>query len=160
MIGGTGNDSYIVNRPSVIEIDEDENGGRDTVWTSLGSFSLDAIRHVERLRGTSDGGQTLTGNDASNVITGGNGDDTLVGKDGNDILRGGFGSDNLVGGSNTDRASYTWALSGVTAALDGSLEGTGQAQGDTYDSIEDLTGSAYGDDTLVGNNANNKLFGW
>ena len=100
-------------------------------------------------------------------LTGGSGDDTLIGDDnanrldgglGNDLLIGGAGADAFVGGSGTDTASYANASAGVVANLAAPAGNTGDAQGDTYNTIENLTGSAYAD-TLTGNTAANVLTG-
>ena len=45
---------------------------------------------------------SITGNQAANVLNGGSGNDTLNGDLGNDILNGGFGNDNLIGGLGID----------------------------------------------------------
>ena len=84
--------------------------------------------------------------------------DLLQGGNGNDKLIGGLGGDALDGGGGIDTASYQYATAGVVANL---YEGDGfggEAAGDTYTSIENLLGSAYGD-TLVGNGIANVLTG-
>ena len=57
-----------------------------------------------------------------------------------------------------DTASYAASAAAVSVSLlDGTATG-GDAQGDTLDSVEGLTGSAH-DDTLIGNAGNNVLEG-
>lgn len=84
----------------------------------------------------------LTGND---TLYGYAGNDTLEGGDGNDVLIGGTGADRLLGGNGTDTASYAGAKAGVVASLANVSVNTGDAKGDTYSSIENLTGSSYAD---------------
>src|SRR6185503_10846606 len=83
-------------------------------------------------------------------LTGGAGNDTLVGDGnanrlngglGNDLLIGGGGADAFVGGDGTDTVSYANATTGVTASLATPASNTGDALGDTYNTIENLTGS-------------------
>lgn len=77
--------------------------------------------------------------------------DKLTGNSSNNILEGGAGADALNGGGGIDLASYANASAGVTASLANRTINTGDAFGDTYNSIEGLIGSAY-DDTLIGRN--------
>jgi serralysin len=84
--------------------------------------------------------------------------DTLTGNGSANVLEGGAGGDRLVGGSGRDTASYSGALSGVKADLNTGAGYTGDAFGDTFSSIENLTGSAYADQ-LFGNGSENVLIG-
>ena len=121
----------------------------------------------------------------ANIITGTAGDDTLTGTaaadtldglGGNDVLIGGAGADTLIGGSGADTASYANAPAAVIANMTTPGSNTGHAAGDTYNGIENLTGSAFNDtltgdanantleggagtDTLVGNDGNDILIG-
>ncbi|RBW57120.1 hypothetical protein DS909_08370, partial [Phaeobacter gallaeciensis] len=85
------------------------------------------------------------------------GNDFLSGSAGNDTLIGGTGADVLSGGAGIDTASYATSTTGLTVSLDGTGN-TGDALGDTFDSIENLNGSDY-DDILVGNSLANALEG-
>jgi Ca2+-binding RTX toxin-like protein len=86
------------------------------------------------------------------------GNDTLFGGDGNDTLLGRAGGDVLNGGNGADTASYAGALAGVTASLFNAAINTGDAAGDSYISVERLTGSSF-DDILHGNDVRNILIG-
>ena len=102
-------------------------------------------------------GDVLVGDGGGNVLTGDLGDDGLIGQGGNDTLIGGLGGDDLIGGSGTDTATYAGALTGVAASLAGG--GTiGEAAGDTFEDVENLTGSNFAD-TLTGDDAANTLDG-
>jgi serralysin len=122
-----------------------------------GSFVLSAISNEAVQKGTS-GADSIRGGDNATKIYGLAGNDTLNGAGGNDVLVGGTGADKLVGGSGTDAASYKSATSAVNASLYKPSTNTGEAKGDTYSSIENLTGSAYSD-RLEGNSVANRLLG-
>ena len=79
MIGGLGNDVYVVGSASDTVI-EAADEGIDTVRTTLASYSLAALVNVENLTGTAQTGQTLIGNSLDNIIiAGGFANDTLDG---------------------------------------------------------------------------------
>ncbi|MCB1492054.1 MAG: hypothetical protein KDJ77_09695, partial [Rhodobiaceae bacterium] len=79
-----------------------------------------------------------------------------AGGDGPDTLVGGPGADMMDGGAGYDTAGYELSSAGVTVALDGSVSSGGDAEGDTLVNIENINGSAFGDN-LTGNAAINKL---
>jgi Ca2+-binding RTX toxin-like protein len=93
-------------------------------------------------------------------LTGSAYNDELIGNAGNNVLTGGAGNDTLNGGLGSDTASYSGATSGVTVNLDiTTAQAVGGGQGsDTLASVENLTGSSYGD-TLTGNSGANILTG-
>ncbi|HEU0154466.1 MAG TPA: calcium-binding protein [Stellaceae bacterium] len=97
----------------------------------------------------------LAGDD---TVTGTVGSDQLLGFDGNDTLIGGPGADVLDGDAGSNTASYATAATGVVADLDNNAFGTGDARGDIYLGIQNLTGSAF-DDILYGNHGDNRLSG-
>ena len=101
---------------------------------------------------------TLHGTDADDTLSGGFGPDRLEGGNGNDLLDGGEGADKLIGGAGTDTASYASGKSGVTADLGNATSNTGDAAGDTYSQVENLSGSASGD-ILRGNGGVNAVSG-
>ncbi|MCJ8052497.1 pre-peptidase C-terminal domain-containing protein [Shinella curvata] len=122
-----------------------------------GKFVLSAVSDAPVLKGTS-ASETLTGGDTATKIYGYAGNDTLYGADGNDILIGGTGADRLYGGSGSDTASYAGAKASITASLTKPSINTGDAKGDRYSSIENLTGSSHAD-KLTGNTKANSLDG-
>jgi predicted extracellular nuclease len=105
-----------------------------------------------------EGSNALIGNSTDNIMHGGAGRDYLQGDAGNDLLIGGLGADGLFGGTGTDTASYAGAIGGVIASLAAPSRNSGDAAGDTYNSIENLLGSAFGD-MLAGNTAANVING-
>ncbi len=170
LVGGTGGDvldggdgtdtvSYEESRGSLRvdllfpEINTNEAAG-DTfvsIENLLGSEGFD------NLRGTT-GDNRIQGAGNVDYIFGRAGNDTLEGGVGDDVLFGGVGQDDLRGGGNRDRAQYSESLTAIVASLDDISLNTGEAAGDTYDSIEDLAGSRFAD-TLYGDDNENRLFG-
>ena len=152
--------------------------------TTTKSFTIDVIDVVnivrggagnDRMVGTSGadrlngkgGDDRIDGKGGDDLIWGGTGNDTLLGGDGNDTLRGGSGDDLLIGGRGADKlyggpgndtASYQDATRGVSANLADAGANTGDAKGDTYSSIENLTGSDF-NDRLTGHARANVLKG-
>jgi Ca2+-binding RTX toxin-like protein len=105
--------------------------------------------------------ENMIGSSQADTLIGGNLDNTINGGSGDDILEGMGGADSLIGGSGTDTASYAHAAGYVLASLTTGLAGftsQGDASGDTYNGIENLTGSAF-NDTLIGNNDANIIIG-
>jgi Ca2+-binding RTX toxin-like protein len=110
---------------------------------------------------------TLSGNFEANYLWGGDGndtlfgrvgDDTLIGGAGDDYLEGGEGRDLFVGGDGVDFAMFTSATQGVRVWLSIPQISTGEAEGDSFFSIEGIWGSNF-DDSLAGNGADNILVG-
>lgn len=100
----------------------------------------------------------IYGHGGNDALYGNAGNDKLYGGAGNDTLVGGAGADRLYGGAGTDTASYAGATKGVVANLKSAAGNTNDAKGDSYSSIENLTGSSHSD-TLTGNDAANRISG-
>ncbi|WP_232628664.1 beta strand repeat-containing protein [Methylobacterium sp. Leaf118] len=128
--------------------------------------ALGTVRNVENVVGSAyadvlagDGAANrLSGGMGNDLLVGGAGNDRLEGDEGDDVLEGGEGADSLEGGSGTNTASYASAATGVTADLGAIVAGTGDAAGDGFSDIQNLTGSAF-DDILIGNADANRLTG-
>ena len=101
---------------------------------------------------------TLRGTPQSDVMYGLGGNDRLFGLGDNDILNGGAGADALDGGDGDDTAEYFGSDAAVSVNLATGAVSGGHAQGDTFTSIENLTGSAHNDD-LTGDDIGNILVG-
>ena len=136
IVGGSGNDTL------------NGNAGNDTLLGGAGNDTLNG----------GDGNDTLYGDAGNDTLNGGIGDDSLVGGVGNDVLAGGAGADALTGGDGVDTASYAASTAAVTASLLHRSMNTGDAAGDVYYGIENLTGGA-GNDTLAGDSNANVLDG-
>lgn len=73
-------------------------------------------------------------------------------------MNGGLGGDYLSGGSGLDTTTYENATIGLTVSLIDATQNTGEAYHDTYNSIENITGSAF-NDILTGNATTNVING-
>ncbi|MFD1983074.1 beta strand repeat-containing protein [Mesorhizobium newzealandense] len=135
--------------------------GADNLVVSLDAMaanvSLSTTVFANNWTDTSDA-ITVTGNGLANTITGSSHADTISGGLDNDVLIGGGGEDNLNGGDGSDTASYASAAAGVIANLSNHKVNTGDADGDSYSLIENLTGSGH-TDQLYGNDVANILDG-
>jgi Ca2+-binding RTX toxin-like protein len=100
----------------------------------------------------------LIGSGDVNYIQGGQGADQIFGLGDDDRLIGGEGGDYLDGGAGYDKIEYGDSTAGVTVNLTTNTGSGGEAQGDTYFSIEYVVGSAF-DDTLTGDANANTLVG-
>jgi Ca2+-binding RTX toxin-like protein len=134
--------------------------------TAVSGSQTDTLISIENLIGGS-ANDTIAGDNSINVLTGGAGDDslsggagndTLNGGDGDDVLEGGADADSLIGGTGVDTASYANSTLGVSASLLTPITNTNDALGDSYNSIENLTGSSQAD-TLGGDASTNVIKG-
>ncbi|MCO5130815.1 MAG: M10 family metallopeptidase C-terminal domain-containing protein [Xanthobacteraceae bacterium] len=104
-------------------------------------------------------GFTKAGTDGNDVMRGGPGDDRLYGLGGDDTFISGLGADILDGGDGVDTADYSRSLEGVDVDLTrAGAQAGGHAEGDVLVSIENITGSAYGD-KLTGDAGANTIYG-
>ena len=101
---------------------------------------------------------TIFGFGDDDELYGYGGDDQLLGGDGGDHLIGGAGADFLDGGPGEDDANYSDSPSGVTVNLKTGTGSGGDAEGDTLQNIENLSGSDYRDN-LIGDDGDNWFFG-
>ena len=115
------------------------NGLRASRVTNTGDAAGDVYKNIENLIGSAHV-DTLIGNKYRNTLTGGKSGDILDGRAGVDI------------------AGYSNSETAVFANLSAPYENQGDAQGDTYTSIEGLEGSMYAD-TLIGSDLANQISG-
>lgn len=170
MFGGEGNDRFIggIGRDTV-----DYFGGSTGAVVDLRNFDLnagaaagDTLFQVERLVGTdfSDrllgdtGSNTLNGMAGDDILAGRNGDDLINGGSGDDLIYGGAGADTMNGNSGFDTASYALSMGEIQLDMNNVNFGTGDAAGDTLDSIESVVGSDFADD-IRGNGEDNHFSG-
>lgn len=192
MRGGVGSDTYVIDNVRDVVI-EAANEGIDTIESSISLKLVVNVEHLVLTRGGDINGDgnalanTITGNDANNILNGGTGDDKLYGQDGldtliggagNDVLDGGEGLDTLFGGAGNDIyilgegdiASETGAggIDTVRTAIDGyrladgieKLEMTGNyAQSGYGNSLANVMHGSYAANLLEGLDGNDQLFG-
>ena len=152
----------------------DGGSGSDTILYSVSSAGVkvnlstgrgaggdaqgDTISGIENVIG-SNYDDSITGDGADNMLDGGEGDDTLSGGAGDDVLLGGAGADVLIGGAGEDEVNYAASQKAIEVDLSQADAGIGgDAEGDTFESVENIAGSSY-DDMITGNDADNILFG-
>ena len=142
--GGTGSDRVSYARSNAGVTVDLSDGAAEVGGYARG----DVLSNIEGLTGSRHADR-LTGSAASNSFDGGDGDDILTGLGGGDALNGGRGN---------DTASYAGSNAGVTVDLSNNAASGGHAAGDTFISIENLTGSAEAD-MFTGTNQVNILTG-
>ncbi len=158
--GGDGVDTvdYALSTAVTVYLDTGQGFGGDAEG--------DTLVNIENLSGTAEG-DVLGGDGNANSLLGGAGNDTLKGAGGidnleggddNDTLKGGGGADVLNGGNGVDTASYADTSNGVTVNLLTGAASGNDALGDTFISIENLTGST-GSDNLTGDGNGNVISG-
>ena len=165
------------------DVDESDDGV-NKIWGNAGADTIKGMSGADMLYGGK-GDDTLYGGDGKDGADAG---DTLYGQIGNDVLNGGMGDDTLVGGAGADKlyggrvgmaddagmdtADYSMSPEGVVVDLkpadlnkdrrtdpDELRAGEGgDAEGDTYHDIQNLTGSDHAD-MLRGNVQDNLLMG-
>lgn len=108
MQGGTGDDTFYVDEPGDVAIEE-AGEGEDLVSSAI-SFTLgDNIEKLTLSGSVAINGagnsldNTITGNGAANLLNGAQGADTISAGGGDDTLDGGAGADRLTGGNGVDR---------------------------------------------------------
>jgi Ca2+-binding RTX toxin-like protein len=152
LIGGEGADAMTGNDGTDTIGYESSHQGVDvnlaTGETSGGDAPGDTWVGVENLEG-SPFDDTLTGDASPN---------SLSGLAGNDDLTGGGGPDSLDGGLDTDLTDYRTSPAAVTVDLSTGATGGGDAEGDTFTSIEGAVGSPF-DDSLLGDSGDNLFIG-
>jgi len=161
--GGAETDTVVYSRASVgVNVDLDTGNGQGT---GIGD-GVDTLVSIENVTG-SNHDDTIAGSGVANVLVGGIGDDSLHGGGGRDSLFGGADDDMLDGGGDgdklygdegTDTLVYLFSPNGVVIDLANGTASGGDAQGDSFRSIENVWGSQY-DDTLRGDSGDNVLFG-
>ena len=170
--GGAGNDT--------VAHTESDTGVVVRLLTNAGQNGHaegDTLVSIENITGSAHN-DNLGGDIEPNVLNGGAGNDGLWGSGGDDILVGGLGADRFYGGHGQDTADYTDSPVGVTVRLHSQAARGGDAEGDTFESlvdisyidiegvrqtealpdVENLTGSAH-NDVLAGDRRDNVIDG-
>ncbi|MCV2355711.1 hypothetical protein LNV09_16320 [Paucibacter sp. B2R-40] len=152
LIGGDGNDTA-----SYLEASRGVLVSLEAPAQNTGDAAGDTFTGIENLEG-SEFDDTLIGDGGVNTLIGGPGNDRLYGRAGNDVLLGGAGQDLLDGGDGVDTVSYAISNEGVQVDLGLGIGQGGDADGDSFTGVENVTGSRYSD-VLIGDAAVNTLLG-
>lgn len=160
LVGGLGNDVYIVNVRGASTI-EYAGEGTDEVQTNFSVYGLQAF--IENLTFLDSARHAAgVGNELANRLTGGSGGDDLFGRAGNDILIGGEGTANTLLGQEGDDIYIVGATGDTVIEFAG--EGADEVQ--TWllnfvlrDNVERLTYSGAGDFTGIGSSDDNRIAG-
>ncbi len=102
LVGGTGNDTYVVDSTDDA-ITENASAGADTVRSSI-AWTLGSNLENVVLTGTAN--INGIGNTLANELYGNSGNNVLTGNGGSDTLNGGAGTDTLVGGAGNDTYQF------------------------------------------------------
>jgi Ca2+-binding RTX toxin-like protein len=132
------------------------NGGAGFDYASYFSAAI-AVR-ASLLEPWNNTGEAVDAYTSIEGLAGSRFDDILIGDGLDNNLRGGLGADYLDGGNGYDFVEYRNAAGGLTASLANPGLNTGEAAGDTFVSIEGVSGSLF-NDTLTGNGGDNWLIG-
>jgi Ca2+-binding RTX toxin-like protein len=160
--GGAGADTLhgAPNRPDIADYSDSPGAVEVNLGTSKGAGSDaegDIYYDIEHITGSAFD-DILIGSGGFNSIHGGGGDDQIFGLGDDDKLYGGEGHDYLDGGDGYDTIEYYASANGVIVNLTTGAGTGGEAEGDTYYSIEHVFGSKF-DDTLIGDGNANLLQG-
>ncbi len=133
LVGGFGNDTYIVGPGDTIMDAAGAVGDIDTVQSGLISVHLPTYADTENA--TLTGGLALdaTGTSGANVLTGNAGANVLSGLGGGDTFIGLGGMDTLVGGNGADRFRFLAAADSAVGANRDVIQGFNAAGGDRID---------------------------
>ncbi|PZM78830.1 MAG: hypothetical protein DKT66_23305 [Candidatus Melainabacteria bacterium] len=156
LVGGTGNDQYIVSTSNTVII-ENSSEGTDSVSSNV-TYTLGA--NVENLTLTGSSAISGRGNASNNYLTGNSGSNTLTGDDGNDTLDGGAGVDSMVGGLGNDVYYIDSASDAISeSAAQGSDSVVSDVSYTLGSEVENLTLTGSSSLTGTGNTSNNFLTG-
>ena len=128
-----------------------------TVTISASSSDPDITGGSNTISITDD--EIVTGTSGEDTLTGGPNGDSITGLDSNDTLAGLGGGDTLVGGDGIDFADYRTNGAGLVVDLSNTANNTGDAVGDTYDSIEGVLGSTTNANTLTAAASGTRMVG-
>jgi Ca2+-binding RTX toxin-like protein len=158
VIGGTGNDHFVVDGQSILLI-ERAGEGDDSVTASASYYLFD---NIENLILSGSAGNFGVGNALANTIIGNAGSNLLLGGGGDDVVRGGGGVDSLFGESGADQlfgdAGVDYLVGGIgNDILDGGADADALYGEDGDDTLTGGTG--FHTDILVGGIGNDILRG-
>ena len=162
ILSGGGGDDILGGRGGADRLDGGTGFDTATYADSASAVNVDLTRATQQ-GGDAQGDvlvgiEAITGSGWNDVLRGSSASNTLRGGDGDDFLDGGAGGDAFFGDNGIDTVTYANSSAGVDVNLNRAIQSGGDANGDVLSSIENLTGSRYGD-WLTGDGAGNWLSG-
>ena len=160
--GGLGANDWAYYVSSLVGLTIDLGNPSNNTGEAIG----DTYINIENIVGTRLD-DLIYGDNANNILRGLEGNDRLFGGDGDDFLRGDQDADLLDGGNGRDWAYYATSNAAVTIDLGAGIASGGDAEGDSFISIERVFGSVFADNItgdmganyLRGFSGNDTLFG-
>ena len=146
--GGEGTDraSYEHATGSVTVVLDSNAGIPGYSGTATGAAGNDVLLNIEQVRGSN----------YNDLLTGGSANDAFEGRGGNDVIHGLGGFDTVRFDSSIAAVQVTFTSGGVGYAIDGGFDGVAAGY-DTFDSIEAVRGSDFGD-TFTGTTTGSETF--
>lgn len=166
-IGGTGGNSTDSAGDTITSTVENLVGGagEDTLVGDANDNRLDGASGADTVSGNDGADTLLAGADGFGVpgtadtINGGAGNDVFLAGNGTTFGGTGDGGDTFNGGGGIDRADYSNRQAEVDVSLDGVANDGEDGELDNIEAdVENVTGGS-GGDTLIGNEADNRLHG-
>ncbi|MDF0545532.1 S8 family serine peptidase [Sphingobium sp. H39-3-25] len=154
--GGNGSDLLVVGAGA-----ERFDGGVDTSFGDIVDLGWSNAKVTLNLATGAASGGYAAGDTYLNIehVFGSNYGDNLTGSSARNIFILFGGVDTVDGAGGIDAVSYEYSSAGVKASLASSVGSTGDATGDVFVNVEDLTGTLYAD-TLTGNSLANTIDGY
>ena len=151
---GTGNDTISAGGGDDTIILSGANVGSGTIDGDTGSNTLSYQRYSEGVNvnlcdWVTPEGTAYTISNIQNLIGAASGGNTLETSSEGGTLEGGTGYDTFIGGGGITTVTFANSYSGVNVNLAANTAYDGSADGDSFENIQNLTGSAY-DDQLQG----------
>lgn len=152
---------------NILFADWDPNGRVRQVISGRGDDILVGIENGPNTMNSGTGTDILIGGGLDDRLSagevgyflGGSGNNTLLGGSGDDIFYLDRGVDHVSGGTGIDTVIYHRAFSSIRVDLSAGRGVGGDALGDTFSSVENVTSGRF-NDILIGNDANNTLIGF
>ncbi|WP_017931929.1 M10 family metallopeptidase C-terminal domain-containing protein [Robiginitomaculum antarcticum] len=174
-----GDETFAISQDTTTATENDDTlvgtSGDDVILALGGNDNVQGLAGNDQLRGNDGnddvfggdgndsvygdaGNDNISGDAGNDTLFGGDGDDTLNGGDGDDLLLGGAGADNIFGGAGNDTSDYRSATQGLIIDMETASVNTGEAAGDVFNQIENLTGTDF-DDSLRGKSGDETIKG-
>ena len=130
----------------------------DFTWNEPADDSFGSVNEGQSFSSNGSTNSNIVGTTDRDTLQGTAAAEKIDGGEDNDILTGSLGADSLIGGEGIDRVVYGNSTAAVTVDLLNNTATGGDADGDTFDLIENLDGSRFSD-VLRGDDNDNRIYG-